>query len=586
MKFSGFTKGLKQLASYYKPYKKVFFWDLFFSTLSSAIALTIPMLVRHVTDNIAAMTKDESLVLVLQFGAVVAGLLLMHLACDMFIVYYGKLMGANIEKDMRSELFRHYQKLSFSFFDNQKVGKLMSRITVDLVNVSELMHHAPEEMVISVARIVGAFVIFFNINYRLALVLLVMFLIIVIFSWYYMPKLNTAFIKNHSRTAEINAQVEDSLSGIKVVKSFANEDVEIRKFEMRNADFVTSKKELFKIMSRFYSGFLFFIMGLIPAIIVFAILFMINFDTSISDLITFVLYESVIVGPMFVLLELVEQFQESTAGYRRFREMMQVKPDMTDKPDAVELSDVQGDISFQNVSFHYKRNKNKNIVQGINLNIKSGEYIALVGASGSGKSTLCNLIPRFYDASEGAVLVDGMDVRDVTAKSLRKSIGTVQQVVHLFADTIYENIRYGDMTATKEQVIEAAKKAHAHEFIMNFPDGYNTNVGQRGARLSGGQRQRIAIARVFLKNPSILIFDEATSALDNESEQFIQMSMEDLASNRTTIVIAHRLSTIQDADRILVMDEGKIAEEGTHEELLKLDGIYAGFYNATSITLS
>ncbi len=571
-------ENIKKIVSYYKPYKKIFFLDVLFAIISSAIVLTIPLIIRYITETVIFFPKDEAIKYVIWLGFAMLALLIVYFGCDYFITYYGHLMGAKIEKDMRSELFNHYQKLSLNFYDDQKIGQLMSRITIDLGNISELLHHAPEEMIISAGRIIIAFVIFFILNYKLAFILLGLFIFAVIFIWFFMPKMNKSFVKNHEKISEINAQVEDTLSGIRVVKSFANEKLEIKKFENKNNEFLQSRKETFGIMSIFYPGIMSFITSIIPAIVVVGVLFIINYNAPISDLITFLLYEDAIVGPIFGILNLVEQFQESMAGYKRFLEILNVKSKIYDKPVAVELKNVKGDIAFNNVSFRYEKS-NKDIFSNINLNIKSGDYIAIVGPSGAGKSTLCSLIPRFYDVTEGSVTIDGIDIRDVKLKSLRDNIGMVQQDTYLFADTVYENIRYGKPDATREEIVEAAKRAHAHDFIMSFPDGYETHVGQKGSKLSGGQKQRISIARVFLKDPPILILDEATSALDNESEKLVQLSFEELALNRTTIVIAHRLTTIENAKRIIAIDENGIEEYDSHEEMLSEKGLYEDIDN-------
>lgn len=574
-------ENIKKITAYYKPYKKIFFLDLLFAIMSSAIVLTIPLIVRYITETVILFPKEKAVEYVIWLGLAMLVLLIVYFGCDYFITYYGHLMGAKIEKDMRSELFNHYQKLSLNFYDDQKVGQLMSRITIDLGNISEFLHHAPEEIIISVGRIVIAFVIFFILNYKLAFILLGLFTIAVIFVLYFMPKMNKAFVKNHEKISEINAQVEDTLSGIRVVKSFANEKLEVKKFENKNSDFLESKKETFNIMSIFYPGIMSFITSVVPAIVVVGVLFIINYDAPISDLITFLLYEDAIVGPIFGILNLVEQFQESAAGYKRFLEILNVKSKIYDNPEAVELKNVKGNIIFNNVSFRYEK-ANKNIFSNINLNIKSGDYIAIVGASGAGKSTLCSLIPRFYDVTEGSITIDGIDIRDIELKSLRNNIGMVQQETYLFADTIYENIRYGKPDATREEIISAAKKAYAHDFIMSFPDGYETSVGQKGSKLSGGQKQRISIARVFLKNPPILILDEATSALDNESERLVQLSFENLSLNRTTIVIAHRLTTIENAKRIIAIDSNGVEEYDSHEELLNEKGSFDDIYKVNA----
>ncbi len=577
MKLKLKAKNIKKIISYYKPYKRIFFLDLFFAVMSSVIVLTIPLIVKYITETVINFPKDQAVKYVSWLGIAMLALLVIHFGCDYFITYYGHLMGAKIEKDMRSEIFDHYQKLSLNFYDDQKVGQLMSRITVDLSNISEFLHHAPEEIIVSSGRIIIAFVIFFILNCKLALILLGLFIIMVIFTWFFMPKMNKAFIKNHEKISDINAQIEDTLSGIRVVKSFANEKLEIKKFENKNNEFLESKRETFNIMSIFYPGIMSFITSMVPAIVVVGVLYIINYNASISDLITFLLYEDAVVGPIFGILNLVEQFQESAAGYKRFTEILAINPEIQDKPSAIELENVKGNIIFNDVSFKYAK-ANKNIFSSINLSIKTGDYVAIVGASGVGKSTLCSLIPRFYDVTSGSITIDGVDIKDVKLRSLRNNIGVVQQDVYLFADNIYENIRYGKPDATREEIILAAKKAYAHDFIMNFPDGYETQAGQKGSRLSGGQKQRISIARVFLKNPPILILDEATSSLDRESERLVQLSFEELAKNRTTIVIAHRLTTIENAKSIIVVDENGVKEYESQEELLSEIGSYEEIY--------
>ena len=487
-------------------------------------------------------------------------------------------MGTRIEYDMRAEIFDHLQKLSFAFYDNQKVGALMSRITNDLFDIAELMHHGPENIILSVIKIAGAIVILISINWKLAVAAIIVLPFMFGFSYLLNKQMRNAFKRNRAKIAEINGQIEDNLSGIRVVKSFANEDIENEKFDIGNLGFLNAKKNSYFWMGTFQAGVGTFTTIVQVVVIVAGILLIAGSSVTATDLVTFMLYISVLTEPINTLINFTEQFQNGYTGFERFREIMDIEPDIDDKKGAKPLEVKKGEVEFKDVSFKYK-DANEDVLTNVNLTVPAGEYYALVGSSGAGKSTLCSLIPRFYDVSEGSITIDGVDVRDVTLKSLRNQIGIVQQDVYLFAGTIYENILYGRPDATKEEVIEAAKNANAHEFIMSMPDGYNTDIGQRGVKLSGGQKQRISIARVFLKNPPILIFDEATSALDNESEKVVQESLETLAANRTTIVIAHRLSTIRNARQILVLTDNGIEEQGTHSELMERYGIYRGLYD-------
>lgn len=569
---------IKKMMVYYKPYRKIFWADMFFATLSAAVALTIPLVVRYVTST---LIHKESAVILRQIGWI-AALLLVLIAIDAFSKYfignYGHVMGAKMEYDMRRDIFNHMQKLSFSFYDDAKVGQLMSRITSDLFEITELLHHGPENIILSILKITGAFLILMNINGWLVLAAFLVLPFMFFFAFRLNRRMRRAFKQNREKIALINAQIEENLSGIRVVKSFANEDIEARKFQVGNDGFLAAKKNSYHFMGCFQAGVGAFSTFIQVSVIVTGGVLIALQRLTISDLITFLLYIGVFTEPIRTLVDFTEQFQNGYTGFERFQEIMKIQPDIEDAADAKELAKVQGDITFEDVSFRYRENQEK-VLNHINLEIPKGAYIALVGSSGAGKTTLCSLIPRFYDVTEGRILIDGMDIRDVTLKSLRNRIGMVQQDVYLFAGTILENIRYGKPDATEEEVIEAAKNANAHEFIMSFPDGYQTDIGQRGIKLSGGQKQRLSIARVFLKNPPILIFDEATSALDNESERVVQESMERLAKNRTTLVIAHRLTTIQNAEKILVLSEDGIAESGTHEELLKKGGIYEKMYH-------
>ena len=568
----------KKFFSYYKPYKRLFFSDMLFACIGAGVTLILPLIIRYITSDVIYRAADEALQLILKLSLLMLGLIALEFYCNYFIAYYGHIMGAKMEYDMRNEIFSHYQKLSFSFFDNQKVGQLMSRVTNDLFEISELYHHGPEDIVISIIKLIGSFSILLSIHWQLALIAFAIVPIMLLYAFYLNIKMKKAFVKNRARIADINAQIEDNLSGIRVVKSFANEDIELSKFKKGNDRFVESKKESYRYMGLYNSGLGAFTTLINVIVIASGAFFITRSIISVTDLITFLLYINNFTEPIKKLISFTEQFQNGASGYTRFLEILNVCPDIVDRPKAIELKNAKGDITFQNVSFQYE-DTTEAVLSHINLHIKEGEYIALVGTSGVGKSTLCSLIPRFYEVTEGQILIDGRDVRDFTMRSLRNNIGIVQQDVYLFAGTVMDNIRYGRPDASDEEIVLAARNANAHEFIMNLPDGYDTYIGQRGIKLSGGQKQRLSIARVFLKNPPILIFDEATSALDNESEKVVQESLEKLAKNRTTLVIAHRLSTIRNAERILVLTENGIAESGNHEELLAKNGIYAELYN-------
>ncbi|MCI8681762.1 MAG: ABC transporter ATP-binding protein [Lachnospiraceae bacterium] len=569
---------LKKLASYYKPYLPLFLADMFFAILGAGVTLVIPLIVRYITNHVITMEAGAALHKITGLAVLMLALVAVECFCNYFISNYGHVMGAKIEYDMRAEIFSHYQKLSFSFFNNQKVGQLMSRITSDLFDISELLHHGPEDLVISVIKILGSFVILLGIDVKLTMIAFAFVPVMLLYAMYFNTRMKRAFKRNRVKIAEINSQIEDNLSGIRVVKSFANEEVELDKFEEGNQGFLAAKKNSYRYMAGYHSG-----LGALTTLITIVVLvagavLITNGQVDVTDLITFLLYINTFTEPVKKLINFTEQFQNGYTGYERFMEMMAINPDIADKPGAAELKNVKGDISFDNVSFHYEENT-ETVLNHINLEVEAGSYMALVGSSGAGKSTLCSLIPRFYDVTGGTVKIDGQDIREVTLKSLRSQIGIVQQDVYLFVGTVMDNIRYGRPDATPEEVVQAAKNANAHEFIMALPDGYDTDIGQRGVKLSGGQKQRLSIARVFLKNPPILIFDEATSALDNESEKVVQESLEKLAKNRTTFVIAHRLSTIRNAQKILVLTDSGIEEEGTHKELLEKEGIYARLYS-------
>lgn len=573
----------KKFARYYKPYMGSFLADMFFAIMGAAVTLVIPMVVRYITSTVIYEEPDKALKEIAVLAIVMLGLVAVEFVCNYFIATVGHNMGAKMETDMRTEIFDHYQKLSFSFFDNQKVGQLMSRVTNDLFDISELFHHGPEDVVISIIKFVGTMIILMNIHTGLALCAAAVLPFMLAFAYIYNGKLKRAFKRNRDRIADINAQIEDSLSGVRVVKSFGNEEAEMDKFQDGNHAFLESKKASYKIMGIYNSG-----MGVFTTLVTIVVVsagavFLTKKTLEVSDLVTFMLYINNFTDPIKRLVSFTEQFQNGASGYERFLEIMNVEPDIVDDKHAVDAGTLQGNIAFQDVGFHYV-DTDTNVLSHLSLDIKAGEYVALVGSSGAGKTTMCSLIPRFYDVSAGEIDIDGMDIRKMTQKSLRRNIGIVQQDVYLFAGTVKDNIRYGKPDATDEEIIAAAKNANAHEFIMQLPDGYNTDIGQRGVKLSGGQKQRLSLARVFLKNPPILIFDEATSALDNESEKIVQDSLEHLAKNRTTLVIAHRLSTIRNAKRILVLTEVGIAEEGTHEELMAKNGVYANFYHIQGVT--
>lgn len=572
---------LKKMISYYKPYRKVFFADMLFALVEAGAVLVIPILVRYITQDVIYRPMDQALHTIAVLGLIMVLLVAVECYCKFFISNYGHVMGARMEYDMRAEIFAHYQKLSFSFYDDQKVGQLMSRITSDLFDITELLHHGPENLVISIIKIAGAFVILMMISPWLTLAAFALIPVMFVYAYFFNKKMKRAFRRNREQIAEINAQIEDNLSGIRVVKSFANENIEKRKFRKGNDGFLLAKKDSYLYMGGYHAGLGAFTMLIQIVVLVTGAVLITKGMVTVTDLVTFLLYINIFTEPVKTLIDFTEQFQNGYTGFERFMEILNIQPDIKDRPGAEEIHDVKGNIEFENVAFHYQDNAEL-VLNHVNLSVKAGSYMALVGSSGAGKSTLCSLIPRFYEVSEGSIRIDGKDIRDIKLKSLRDHIGIVQQDVYLFVGTIYDNIRYGKPDATREEIIEAARNANAHDFIMALPNGYETDIGQRGIKLSGGQKQRLSIARVFLKNPPILIFDEATSALDNESERVVQESLEKLAKNRTTFVIAHRLSTIRNAEKILVLTEDGIAESGTHEELMAADGVYRHLYEVNS----
>ena len=571
-------ENLKKLVSYYKPYKKVFLADMFFAIMASFIALLIPLVVRYVTAKVIYMPAEQVVKTMIIIAIVVGILILFQCYCNYYIANYGHVMGAKIEYDMRAEIFGHFQKLSFSFYDDEKVGQLMSRITSDLFDITELLHHGPENVTISVIKIIGALAILLSINVRLALIAFLLVPFMLVYAYFFNKKMKQAFRVNRIKIAEINAQIEDNLSGIRVVKSFANEDLENKKFKVGNDAFLEAKKNNYKYMGGYNSGLTAFTTMINLLVIVSGGLMITKDMISVTDLVTFLLYINIFTDPIKTLIDFTEQFQNGYSGYERFLQILSIEPEIKDSENAVSISNVKGDIKLEDVSFKYNDSSHR-VLKHINLEVKAGSYVALVGSSGAGKTTLCNLIPRFYEATSGKITIDGKDIKDIKLKDLRDNIGIVQQDVYLFVGTVYDNIKYGRPNATREEVIAVAKEANAYDFIMSLPNGFETDIGQRGIKLSGGQKQRISIARVFLKNPPILIFDEATSALDNESEKIVQESMEKLAKNRTTMVIAHRLSTIRNAEKILVLTDKGIEEQGTHKELMDKHGIYYDLYN-------
>ena len=567
----------KRFLRYYKPYRTVFWLDMACAMLVSVIDLVFPQLLNYLTRNVFTRSPQEVLSLL---APLALGLLVMYLVRyggRFYITYQGHVMGARMESDMRQDLFDQFQRLSFSYYDRNNTGEMMSKLVSDLFDISELAHHGPENIFISLLKIFGSFVLLLWINVPMTLILLAVTLVMLAFSVWQNGKMRAVFMDNRRKIAGVNASLQDSLAGIRVVKSFANEDVERKKFSGSNLKFLDSKERNYKRMGIFHAGNNFFQGMLFLTVLVSGGYFIANGQIDAVDLATYALYINIFINPIEVLVEFTEMFQKGFSGFKRFLEVMDTEPEIVDAPDARPLRDVKGVIDYNDVSFSYERHET--VLSHIQIHIDAGRTVALVGPSGGGKTTLCSLLPRFYDVTGGAVLVDGQDVRGLTLKSLRSAIGIVQQDVYLFSGTIRENIAYGKPDATDEEIVEAAKRANIHEFVMGLEDGYDTYVGERGARLSGGQKQRISIARVFLKDPPILILDEATSALDNESERHIQQSLEELARDRTTIVIAHRLSTIRNADEIIVIDEDGIRERGCHAELLQQNGLYARYYN-------
>ena len=569
---------LKKFIHYYGPYKTVFFIDLLCAAIISLVDLAYPQILRSATKTL--FTQDKAIILqALPWIAI--GLFMMYVIqsfCKYYVSCQGHIMGAKMERDMRQELFEHYEELSFSYYSQNNSGQMMSKLVSDLFDISEFAHHGPENLFISLVKIVGSFIFLFLINKKLALPLIVLVILMFLFSFRQNQKMQRTFMENRKKIGDVNASLQDTLSGIRVVQSFTNEEIEKEKFQKSNHAFLVSKKDNYRCMGEFMSSNLFFQGMMYLVTLVYGGYLIANNEMSAADLAMYALYIGIFISPIQILVELMEMMQKGLSGFRRFLDVMETEPEIQDAPDAVELKDVKGRVCYEDVSFHYSDDETT-VLSHVSIEIPAGKSVALVGPSGGGKTTICSLLPRFYDVTGGRVTVDGQDIRSLTLKSLRSQIGVVQQDVYLFSGSIRDNIAYGKPDATEEEIIEAAKCANIHDFIMELPDQYDTFVGERGTRLSGGQKQRISIARVFLKNPPILILDEATSALDNESERWIQHSLEELSKNRTTITIAHRLSTIKNADEIIVITENGIAERGTHETLLEKNGIYAGYYN-------
>lgn len=569
---------LKKFIKYYKPYKAVFFIDLLCATIISAIDLAFPQLLRMLTKTLFAGVPGKiiSALIPITIGLLVAYII--QTACRYYVTYAGHMMGARMERDMRKELFDQYEKLSFSYYDQNNSGQMMSKLVSDLFDISELAHHGPENLFISVIKIIGSFIFLFMINRMLAVPMLILVVLMLVFSYGQNKKMQETFMDNRRKIGDINSSLQDTLAGIRVVQSFANERIEQEKFNRSNENFLISKDANYRCMGSFMSGNAFFQGMMYLVTLVFGGFLIAHGRMEASDLAMYALYIGIFISPIQILVELTEMMQKGLSGFRRFLEVVETEPEIVDAADAKPLKNVKGNVCYEDVSFHYSDDDTP-VLSHVSFEIPAGKSIALVGPSGSGKTTICSLLPRFYDVTEGRVTIDGNDVRKLTLESLRSQIGLVSQDAYLFGGSIKDNIAYGKPDATMDEIVDAAKKANIHDFIMELPDKYDTFVGERGTRLSGGQKQRISIARVFLKNPPVLILDEATSALDNESERFIQRSLEELAKDRTTITIAHRLSTIRNADEILVVADCGIAERGTHEELLARDGIYARYYD-------
>ena len=569
---------IKKFIHYYGPYKAVFFIDLICAAVISLVDLAYPQILRTMTRTLFTQNQSKILHALPLIAGCIFIMYVVQCLCKYYVTYQGHMMGAYMERDMRQELFDHYQELSFSYYSRNNSGQMVSKLVSDLFDISEFAHHGPENLFISLVKIIGAFIFLLFINKKLALPLIILVIIMFVFSFKQNARMQETFMENRRKIGDVNASLQDTLSGIRVVQSFANEEIEHEKFKKSNEAFLVSKRDNYHCMGSFMSSNLFFQGMMYLVTLVYGGYLIANGEMQTADLAMYALYIGIFISPIQILVELVEMMQKGLSGFRRFVDVMETESEITDAPNAKELTNVKGHVSYEHVSFHYSDDDTP-VLSDISIDIPAGKSVALVGPSGGGKTTICSLLPRFYDVTAGRITIDGKDIRGLTLKSLRSQIGTVQQDVYLFDGTIKDNIAYGKPGASDKEIIEAARRASIHDFIMELPEQYDTYVGERGTRLSGGQKQRISIARVFLKNPPILILDEATSALDNESERWIQRSLEELSQNRTTITIAHRLSTIRDADEIIVITEDGIAERGTHEELLDMNGVYAAYYN-------
>ncbi len=574
----------KKFLSYYRPYLGWFFADMACALLVSAMTLLLPLGAQFITKNYLEGNVASALNHIYLLGLLMLALVGVNTLCTMFIDYQGHMMGAKMEGDVRSELFEQYQKLSFSFYDEQTTGQLMTRMTNDTLALAELYHHGPEDIVVTCLTVVGVFIILLKINVALTIMVFLFLPVMAVYALFFNRKMRGALQTCKDRIGDINARVEDTLAGIRVVKAFANEDYEMRRFAYANHRFLASRKDGYRNEAYYFGGLMGFAQLLTIAVIVFGSIAIVHASLDLADLLTYLLCVGILTDPIQKVVNFGRLYQEGITGFNRVMDILEVSPDLPEAIDAIDLPRVQGKVEFKNVTFKYREN-HKYVVSDLSLEIQAGEFVALVGPSGAGKTTLYSLIPRFYDVDAGKILLDGHDIRHVTLRSLRRNIGFVQQDVYLFAGTVMDNLRYGNLDAERQDIIWAAKQANAHDFILALPDGYDTDVGQRGVKLSGGQKQRLSIARVFLKNPPLIILDEATSALDNESERAVQEALEKLAYHRTTLVIAHRLSTIRHAQRIVVLTNSGIAEQGTHAQLIALNGVYANLYNMQSITV-
>jgi ATP-binding cassette, subfamily B, bacterial len=569
----------QKFLSYYKPYQGLLIADVACAVMIASIALALPLLTQHIAKNVLTGDVRNHFDQIYLVGGLMIALIGLQMACVMFVDFHGHMMGARIEADMRNELFAHYLKLPFEFYNQRHTGQLMNRLSNDLFIVSELAHHGPEDLLIAALKFLGAFIVLFSINLELTGLILLILVMMLLYALYFHQKIRVAGRVSRERIGDINAQVEDTLAGIRTVQSFANSRLEQQKFEHANKRFLQSRSVEYRSYAPFDSGVNALAQLMTVVVIVFGALEVTRQNLDFADLVTYILCVSILIDPIQRFVNFARLYQEGVAGFERFMDMLEIQPTITNAPNARKLERVRGELALQNIDFAYQQNQEP-VLKGVSLHVKAGEYLALVGVSGVGKTTLCALIPRFYDAQRGSILIDGTNINDINLESLRQNIGVVQQDVYLFSGTVADNIRYGKLDATDNEIIEAAKKANAHEFIKALPQGYDTDIGQRGIKLSGGQKQRLCIARVFLKNPPILILDEATSSLDNESEEAIRQSLELLSAHRTTLVIAHRLSTIRHAQRIVVLSEGNVAEMGNHHELLAKNGLYANLFNA------